>query len=61
MTLAEVLPGAQQLTAPEKLQLIRILAADLDIAPSPDATSLDAVWHNDNGYGYLSEGSTGAG
>jgi hypothetical protein len=62
MTLAEVLPGAQQLTAPEKLKLIRILAEDLDSGPSADPTqsdaetvfwlqasqsSLDAVWHND--------------
>jgi hypothetical protein len=61
MTLAEVLPGAQQLTAPEKLKLIRILAEDLDSEPSsaptqPDAetafwlqasqSSLDAVWNN---------------
>jgi hypothetical protein len=62
MTLAEVLPGAQQLTAPEKLKLIRILAEDLDSGPSADPTqtdaetvfwlqasqsSLDAVWNND--------------
>jgi hypothetical protein len=37
MTLAEVLPAARQLSAPEKLKLIRILAEDLetaeDIAP----------------------------
>jgi len=30
MTLAEVLSAARQLTAPEKLKLIRILAEDLD-------------------------------
>jgi hypothetical protein len=30
MTLAEVLPGARQLSAAEKLKLIRILAEDLD-------------------------------
>lgn len=30
MTLAEVLPAIRQLTAPEKLKLIRILAEDLD-------------------------------
>jgi hypothetical protein len=30
MTLAEVLPAVQQLTAPEKLKLIRILVKDLD-------------------------------
>jgi hypothetical protein len=62
MTLAEVLPGAKQLTAPEKLKLIRILAEDLDSAPSAEVmlsdtetafwlqasqSSLDAVWHND--------------
>jgi hypothetical protein len=29
MTLAEVLPAVRQLTAPEKLKLIRILAEDL--------------------------------
>ena len=37
MTLAEVLPAARQLSATEKLKLIRILAEDLeraeDIAP----------------------------
>ena len=32
MTLAEVLPVARQLSAAEKLKLIRILAEDLDIA-----------------------------
>ena len=32
MTLAEVLPGARQLSAAEKLKLIRILAEDLDTA-----------------------------
>ncbi|NDJ19056.1 hypothetical protein [Myxacorys almedinensis] len=31
MTLAEVLPAARQLSAPEKLRLIRILAEDLDM------------------------------
>lgn len=30
MTLSEVLPTVRQLTAPEKLKLIRILAEDLD-------------------------------
>ena len=30
MTLAEVLPVVRQLTAPEKLKLIRILAEDLE-------------------------------
>jgi hypothetical protein len=30
MTLAEVLPAVRQLTAPEKLKLIRLLAEDLD-------------------------------
>ena len=30
MTLAEVLPTVRQLTAPEKLKLIRILAEELD-------------------------------
>jgi hypothetical protein len=30
MTLAEVLPGARQLSAAEKLKLIRILVEDLD-------------------------------
>jgi hypothetical protein len=34
MTLAEVFPGAQQLTASEKLKLIRILAEDLDSSPT---------------------------
>ncbi|MDX2212981.1 MAG: hypothetical protein SFY66_06800 [Oculatellaceae cyanobacterium bins.114] len=37
MTLAEVLPAARRLSAPEKLRLIRILAEDLalleDISP----------------------------
>ena len=37
MTLAELLPSIQQLSAPEKLRLIRILAEDLetraDISP----------------------------
>jgi hypothetical protein len=62
MTLAEVLAGAQQLTAPEKLKLIRILAEDLDSGPNTAQThadaetvfwlqasqsSLDAVWNND--------------
>ncbi len=32
MTLAEVLPAARQLSASEKLKLIRILAEDLDTA-----------------------------
>ena len=32
MTLAEVLPAARQLSAIEKLKLIRILAEDLDTA-----------------------------
>jgi hypothetical protein len=32
MTLAEVLPAARQLSATEKLKLIRILAEDLDMA-----------------------------
>jgi hypothetical protein len=32
MTLAEVLPSARQLSATEKLKLIRILAEDLDMA-----------------------------
>ena len=31
MTLTEILPAAQQLSAPEKLKLIQILAKDLDI------------------------------
>jgi len=31
MTLAEVLPAVQQLSATEKLKLIRILAEDLDM------------------------------
>ena len=31
MTLAEVLPAIKQLSAPEKLKLIRILAEDLDL------------------------------
>jgi hypothetical protein len=31
MTLAEVLPSARQLSAAEKLKLIRILAQDLDM------------------------------
>jgi hypothetical protein len=30
MTLAEVLPAVRQLTAPEKLKLIRLLAEDLE-------------------------------
>lgn len=37
MTLAEVLPSVRQLTAPEKLKLIRILAEELD---QDDASSL---------------------
>jgi hypothetical protein len=68
MTLAEVLPGAKQLTAPEKLKLIRILAEDLDSGPSAEVTlsdaetafwlqasqsSLDAVWNNDEDDVYL--------
>lgn len=32
MTLAEVLPAIRQLSATEKLKLIRILAEDLDVA-----------------------------
>jgi hypothetical protein len=32
MTLAEVLPAARQLSASEKLKLIRILAEDLEMA-----------------------------
>jgi hypothetical protein len=32
MTLAEVLPAARQLSATEKLKLIRILVEDLDMA-----------------------------
>lgn len=34
MSLAEVLPAAQRLSAIEKLKLIRILAEDLDMAES---------------------------
>jgi hypothetical protein len=33
MTLAEILPGARRLSLVEKLQLIQILAEDLDISP----------------------------
>jgi hypothetical protein len=33
MTLSEVMPGARRLSIVEKLQLIQILAADLDISP----------------------------
>jgi hypothetical protein len=33
MTLSEVMPRARQLSIVEKLQLIQILAADLDISP----------------------------
>ncbi len=33
MTLAEIIPGARRLSIVEKLQLIQILAADLDISP----------------------------
>jgi hypothetical protein len=33
MTLAEILHGARRLSIVEKLQLIQILAADLDISP----------------------------
>jgi hypothetical protein len=33
MTLAEILPDARRLSIVEKLQLIQILAADLDISP----------------------------
>jgi hypothetical protein len=33
MTLFEILPGARRLSIVEKLQLIHILAADLDISP----------------------------
>jgi hypothetical protein len=33
MTLAEILPGARRLSIVEKLQLIQILAEDLDISP----------------------------
>jgi hypothetical protein len=33
MTLAEVIPSARRLSIVEKLQLIQILAADLDISP----------------------------
>jgi hypothetical protein len=33
MTLAKILPGARRLSILEKIQLIQILAADLDISP----------------------------
>jgi hypothetical protein len=33
MTLSEILPGARRLSIVTKLQLIQILAADLDISP----------------------------
>jgi hypothetical protein len=33
MILAQVIPGARRLSIVEKLQLIQILAADLDISP----------------------------
>jgi hypothetical protein len=33
MTLAEVIPSARRLSIVEKLQIIQILAADLDISP----------------------------
>jgi len=35
MTLAEVIPAARQLSAPEKLKLIQILTEDLDEDISP--------------------------
>ena len=33
MTLSEILPGARRLSIVEKLQLIQVLAEDLDISP----------------------------
>jgi hypothetical protein len=33
MTLAAILPGARRLSIVEKLQLIQMLAADVDISP----------------------------
>jgi hypothetical protein len=33
MTLAKILPGARRLSVLEKLQLIQVLAEDLDISP----------------------------
>jgi hypothetical protein len=33
MTLAEIIPGARRLSIVEKLQLVQILAEDLDISP----------------------------
>ena len=33
MTLSEVIPGARRLSILEKLQLVQILAEDLDISP----------------------------
>jgi hypothetical protein len=41
MTLAEVLPDARRLSILENLQLIQLLAADLDISPLEPFTTYD--------------------
>jgi hypothetical protein len=41
MTLAEILTGARRLSIVEKLQLIQIFAADLDISPLEPFTTYD--------------------
>jgi len=45
MTLAEVLPAVRQLTAPEKLKLIRILAEELDQDEARALSEPGKVYH----------------
>jgi hypothetical protein len=50
MTLAEILPGARRLSLVEKLQLIQILAEDLDISPLEPFKIYDVQYrYNDSG------------
>ena len=44
MTLTDLLPSIQQLSAPEKLKLIRILAEDLDTAEDISPLDLSEIY-----------------
>ena len=51
MTLTEVLPAVRQLTAPEKLKLIRLLAEELDGDEASFPLAHGKVYHLPTPYG----------
>ncbi len=57
MTLAEVLPAARQLSATEKLKLIRILAEDLDIVGDISPLEPFKTYHLPTPYGSFGAGA----